>query len=99
MPHHLINWEAVTSMEPTGYLLTVKEGDVAVDGYNDLEVGIVTTYAVEGLKVNTTYTYTVKAVYGELASNESNGIEVTTLVPAVKALDATKVEATSFVAN
>ena len=93
------NWEAVTSMEPTGYLLTVKEGDVAVDGYNDLEVGIVTTYAVEGLKVNTTYTYTVKAVYGELASNESNGIEVTTLVPAVKALDATKVEATSFVAN
>ena len=93
------NWEAPTAMEATGYLLTVKEGDVAVDGYNDQEVGIVTTCAVEGLKVNTTYTYTVKAVYGELASKESNEIEVITLVPAVKALDATKVEATSFVAN
>ena len=93
------NWEAPTAMEATGYLLTVKEGDVVVDSYNDLEVGIVTTYVVEGLKVNTTYTYTVKAVYGELASKESNEIEVTTLVPAVKALDATKVETTSFVAN
>lgn len=93
------NWEAVTSMEPTGYLLTVKEGDAVVEGYSDLEVGVVATYAVEGLKVNTTYTYTVKAVYGELTSKESNEIEVTTLVPAVKALEATEVETTSFVAN
>ena len=73
------NWTAPDSMEPTQYLLTVKEGDAAVEGYNDLEVGTVVTYKVENLKVNTAYTYTVKAVYGEQVSKASEAIEVTTL--------------------
>ena len=93
------NWEAPASMEPTGYLLTVKKGDDIVEGYNDLEVGLVTSYEVEGLDVNTTYAYTVKAVYGELVSKASNTIEVTTLVPAVEALAATEVTTNAFVAN
>lgn len=93
------NWTAPDSMEPTQYLLTVKEGDAAVEGYNDLEVGTVVTYKVENLKVNTAYTYTVKAVYGEQVSKESNRVEVTTLVPAVKALAATEINITTFVAN
>ena len=73
------NWEAPTAMEATGYLLTVKEEGVIVAGYDDLEIGDVTDYKVEGLKANTTYTYTVKAVYDTKLALASNVIEVTTL--------------------
>ena len=57
----------------------MKEDDAIVEGYNDLEVGIVTSYKVEGLKSNTAYTYTVKAVYNDKLSLASEAIEVTTL--------------------
>ena len=44
-----------------------------------MEIGDVTDYKVEGLKANTTYTYTVKAVYDTKLALASNVIEVTTL--------------------
>ena len=40
---------------------------------------LVTSYKVEGLKSNTAYTYTVKAVYNDKLSLASEAIEVTTL--------------------
>lgn len=92
------NWTAPLSQEPTNYKLTVKEGDRVVGEYNDKETGRVTSYSVEGLQANVTYTYTVKAVYDEVVTGVSNAIEITTK-PIVQALDATDVTEKSFTAN
>lgn len=92
------NWEA-PGIEPTNYLLTVKQGDDVLKDFDDKEVGILTEYKVEGLKKNTTYTYTVKAVYDRNVAKTSEAIDVTTLVPAVNALAATDIEVNAFVAN
>lgn len=49
-----------------------------VSGYQDLNVGNVTSYAVTGLSPETTYYYRVRAVNGSVASANSNVINVTT---------------------
>ena len=49
-----------------------------MDAYNALAVGDVTSVIVEGLRQNTTYTYTVQSVKGETTSLASNEIVVTT---------------------
>lgn len=49
-----------------------------VSGYQDLNVGNVTSYAVTGLNPETTYYYRVRAVNGSVASANSNVVSVTT---------------------
>ena len=72
------NWEAPAEAEVTDYLLTVKEGDTVLEGYNEKSTGKVTSYKVEGLTGDVNYTYTVKAVFGAVVSESSNEIAVTT---------------------
>jgi len=50
----------------------------ALPGYDDLNVGNVTSYAVTGLSPETTYYYRVRAVNGSVASANSNVVSVTT---------------------
>lgn len=57
-----------------------------------------TSYNVEGLTENTTYTYVVKAVYDKVTSGASQAIEVVT-VPVIKGAVATDIEENAFVAN
>ena len=73
------NWAAPADAEPADYLLTVKENNIVLEGYNDKATGKVTSCPIEGLKGNASYTYTVKAVYGESISEESNVITVKTM--------------------
>ncbi|MCL9769724.1 hypothetical protein NAT47_04775 [Flavobacterium sp. HXWNR69] len=49
-----------------------------VNGYQDLNVGNVTTYNVSGLSSSTTYYYRVRAVYNTSTSPNSNVIQVKT---------------------
>ena len=72
------NWEAPAEAEVTDYLLTVKESDTVLEGYNEKSTGKVTSYKVEGLTGDVNYTYTVKAVFGTVVSESSNEIAVTT---------------------
>jgi len=52
-------------------------------GYENLNVGNVTSYNVTGLDPNTTYFYRVRAVNNSVTSGNSNVIEVTTLAAEV----------------
>lgn len=95
------NWSAVSGAS-TYYL------DVSTDpmfgsflpGYNNLNVGNVTSYNVVGLNCATTYYYRVRTQTCAISSN-SNTITVTTTgsAPAPNALAATMVSMTSFRAN
>lgn len=87
----IANWKAPADAEPTDYLLTVKEGDAVLEGYNDKATGKVTNCLVEGLTGGASYTYTVKAVYGETASEESNIISVETLATGIEDVTSDKV--------
>jgi len=57
-----------------------------VSGYNDLNVGNVTTYPVSGLSANTGYHFRVRAVNGGGTSGNSSTIDVTTLANTPKIL-------------
>lgn len=87
----IANWKAPADAEPTDYLLTVKEGDAVLEGYNDKATGKVTNCLVEGLTGGASYTYTVKAVYGETVSEESNIISVETLATGIEDVTSDKV--------
>ncbi|MBI3124513.1 MAG: fibronectin type III domain-containing protein [Ignavibacteriales bacterium] len=94
------NWNAVTGA--TGYKLdvsTVSNFTSFLAGYNDLDVGNVTTYSVTGLNSNTTYYYRLRAFnnYGE--SGNSGVITVLTTPSAVVATSATTIQTTSFTSN
>lgn len=52
-------------------------------GYEDLNVGNVTSYSVTGLDPETTYYYRVRAILGTVTSPNSNVIDVTTTAAAV----------------
>ncbi len=77
------NWAAAgTGGAPTGYRLDVAtdSGFTAfVSGYNNLDVGLVTTYPVTGLAANTTYYYRVRAYNGTGTSASSGTESLTTL--------------------
>ena len=66
----------------TGYYLTVlyasNRGPIAGSGYNDFNVGNVTSYSVTGLDSEVEYIYLVKAYNDDIISDYSNEISVTT---------------------
>ncbi|MCX7861620.1 MAG: fibronectin type III domain-containing protein, partial [Bacteroidales bacterium] len=73
------NWTA--SSGATGYYLDVATDNsftTFVSGYNNLNVGNVTSYAVTGLTCNTTYYYRVRAYNSCGTSGNSNTRTVTT---------------------
>ena len=97
------NWNSVSGA--SGYRLDVSTSNTFttyVPGYQDLDVGNVTSFAVTGLSANTTYFYRVRAYNGCATSRNSNVKNVKTLpcTPAApNAQNATNVTASSFTAN
>ena len=74
------NWSAAT--EATGYRLDVATDNLfaaTLSGFNNLDVGNVTTYGVSGLNPNTPYYYRVRAVNNGGTSANSNVVTVSTL--------------------
>src|SRR5207247_46554 len=70
-----------------------------VAGYNDLNVGNVTNYAVTGLSPGATYYYRVRAVDAGGTSGDSNTITVTDIPAAPVAPAASSVPESGFTAN
>src|SRR5438067_1493663 len=73
------HWSSVSGA--TGYRLDVSTTNhftTYVPGYQDLDVGNVTSYPVTGLNANTTYYYRVRAYNGCATSNNSSVKSVTT---------------------
>jgi len=76
------NWSSVTGA--TGYRLDVSLNSsfsTYVAGYQNLNVGNVTSHSVTGLNASTTYYYRVRAYNGAGTSGNSNVVTVTTLSP------------------
>ena len=97
------NWS--NSPNATGYRLDVSISSIFnsfVTGYQDLDVGNVTSMAVNGLSADTTYYYRVRAYTAEGTSSNSNFIAVTTLAaaPAAPVANvASSITATGFTVN
>ncbi len=95
------NWGAVTSA--TSYSIEVSTNasfSTYQTGYNNFNVGNVTTYNVTGLTVGLNYFYRIKASNGCSTSLVSNTIPVTTTAPvAPTAVAATNFTCVSFNAN
>ena len=71
------NWNAIEGA--TGYILNIYDANGnAVDGYENLEVGNVTTFVVDNIAPEQTYTCDVYAVSGNNKSEKSNKIQITT---------------------
>lgn len=70
------NWN--TSDAAEAYILTVSDGNGAIEGYDGLNVGKVSSQAITGLNPATDYTYSVKVSAGGLMSDASNEIEQAT---------------------
>lgn len=78
--HFSANWTAVAGA--TTYRLDVATDNgftSFVSGFQNLDVGAVTSAAVTGLTANSTYFYRVRAVNGTLATAASNTVGATTL--------------------
>jgi large repetitive protein len=76
------NWNAANGA--TGYKLdvsTTSDFSSFVPGYNDLNVGNVTTYSVTGLASGTSYYYRIRAYNTGGTSSSSNSINPTTASP------------------
>ena len=97
------HWSNVSGA--TGYRLDVSTTNhftTYVPGYQDLDVGNVTSYPVTGLNANTTYYYRVRAYNGCATSRNSNVKNVKTLAckpAAPSAQNATNITSSSFTAN
>lgn len=94
------NWAASTGA--TGYYLDVSVSNVFatfVTGYNNKNVGNVTTSPVTGLTSGTTYYYRVRGFSSSTTSGNSNMITVPTLLDAPVATYATRTTTSEFNAN
>lgn len=95
------NWSAMVGA--TSYLLDVSTSATFtsfVTGYNGLNVGNVTSYAVTGLVANTTYYYRLRANYTcGLSSNSTVITYATTAAIAPVAIAATSISCSDFTAN
>jgi hypothetical protein len=97
------HWSSVSGA--TSYLLDVATNNsftTYVPGYQNLDVGNVTSYNVVGLTANTTYYYRVRAYNGCATSRNSNVKNVKTLPctpKAPSAQNATDVTSSSFTAH
>ncbi|MES2141166.1 MAG: fibronectin type III domain-containing protein [Bacteroidota bacterium] len=97
------NWGAVTGA--INYFLDVSTSPSFAAGafvgiYNDLNVGLVQSYNVSGLTVNTNYYYRVRAVNACVTSPNSNSITASTNAPAApNALEETNITCTSMNCN
>ena len=97
------NWDASTGAD--GYYLDVATDNgftSFVSGYNNLDVGNVTTYSVSSLSAGTDYYYRLRAYNTGGTSGNSNVITVTTLPNAPSAPNATaatNITQTDFDAN
>lgn len=97
------NWTAVTG--GSGYRLDVSTSSAFqsyVSGYQNVDMGNVTSRSVTGLMANTTYYYRVRAYNTGGTSGNSNAIAATTLInapAAPSATAATNVDDTGFSAN
>ena len=75
------NWN--TSAGATAYQIDVATDNAfasPVSGYNNLDVSNVNTYGINGLAYSTPYFYRIRAYSGTVASNNSNTINLTTLL-------------------
>ena len=96
------NWNIVTGA--TKYYLDVATDSgfaIFVTGYNNLDVGSVTTYSVINLSKNTLYYYRVRAYNSDGLSADSNVISQRTAAPpsTFLAIAATNILPTGFTAN
>ena len=94
------NWGSVSGA--TKYYLDVATDNVFgsfVSGYNNLDVGNVTTYGVSSLSANTTYYYRVRGFNSNGTSINSNTITVLTAPSTPTATAASSVVQTSMSAN
>jgi phosphodiesterase/alkaline phosphatase D-like protein len=76
------NWNSSTGA--SGYRLDVARNSSFTDyvhGYQDRDVGNVTSFSVKGLSANTTYYYRVRAYNGNGLTGNSNVISVLTTIP------------------
>ena len=94
------NWSASTGA--TAYYLDVSTSSSFssfVTGYNNLDVGNVTSKAVTGLTAGTTYYYRVRAYYGSGTTSNSSTVTVATVPAAPVATASTSITQTAFTAN
>lgn len=76
----MAHWEAVEG-EAVSYRITVKNGGETMDGYPQITND--TSYPVDGLDANTMYTYFVETIIGDLCSDASEEVTVTTINPTI----------------
>lgn len=94
------NWNA--SLTATNYWLdvsTVSDFSSLLTGYNNKDVGNVTTLDLTSLNANTQYYYRVRASNSTATTANSNTISVTTLLTSPVANSATDITTTGFTAN
>ncbi|PKL84412.1 MAG: hypothetical protein CVV24_00305 [Ignavibacteriae bacterium HGW-Ignavibacteriae-3] len=93
------NWSS--SANASSYKIDVSGSSnfsTLLSGYNDKDVGNVTSANISGLDPGSVYYYRVRAASGETASQSSNTISVTCLMAPPAALPATNVTTTGFTA-
>ena len=90
------NW---VTRQGVSYMLTVTDDNGIVDGYDNLNVGVVSSYLVDGLTADTEYSYTVTGFEGLQMSTPSAPVSVTTGGTPLTELSVTALEAEEVTAD